>query len=53
MSPDSTFMKTPAIYMAIASNQNDIVKLLLDNKVDPNKEIAGKLPVVFEKNVVK
>ena len=38
MSPDSTFMKTPAIYVAIASNQNEVVKMLLDNKVEPNKE---------------
>ena len=36
MSPESTFMKAPAIYMAISSNQNEIVKMLLDNKVDPN-----------------
>lgn len=40
MSPDSTFMKTPAIYMAIA-------RLLLDNKVDPNKELAGLTPLIM------
>lgn len=47
MDPNSTFMKTPAIYMAIASNQNEIVKLLLDNNVDPNKEIAGLSPLIL------
>ena len=46
MSPDSTFMKTPAIYVAIASNQNEVVKMLLDNKVDPNKELAGITPLL-------
>ena len=47
MSPDSTFMKTPAIYVAIASNQNEVVKMLLDNKVDPNKELAGITPLLM------
>lgn len=40
-------MSTPAIYMAIASNQNEVVKLLLENKVDPNKEIAGLTPLII------
>ncbi len=47
MSAESTFMKTPAIYMAIASNQNEIVQLLLENKVDPNKATAGITPLVM------
>ena len=47
MSPESTFMKTPAIYMAIASNQNEVVKLLLDNKVDPNRGTAGLTPLIM------
>lgn len=47
MSPDSTFLKTPAIYFAIISNQNASVKLLLENGVDPNKELAGTTPLVM------
>lgn len=47
MSAESTFMKTPAIYMAIASNQNEIVQLLLENKVDPNKATAGITPLAM------
>ena len=47
MNPDSTFLKTPAIYVAISSNQNEIVKMLLENKVDPNKEVAGLSPLIM------
>ncbi len=47
MSPDSTFMKTPAIYIAITSKQNDSVKFLLENGVDPNKELAGFTPLIM------
>lgn len=47
MSPDTTFMKTPAIYIAIAANQNASVNLLLKNGVDPNKELAGTTPLIM------
>ncbi len=47
MSPDTTFMKTPAIYVAITGNQNESVKLLLKNGVDPNKELAGVTPLIL------
>lgn len=47
MSPEATFMKTPAIYVAITGNQNESVKLLLKNGVDPNKELAGLTPLIM------
>ena len=47
MSPESTFLKTPAIYVAISAGENEVVKMLLDSKVDPNKETAGLSPLIM------
>lgn len=36
MSPNTTYFKVPAIYMAIYSHQNEIVEILLQNGVKPD-----------------
>ena len=41
MSPEATFLKAPAIYVAISSNQNEIVHMLLENIVDPMNVLGG------------
>lgn len=47
MSPNSTYLKVPAIYMAIYSHQNEVVDLLLKNGVKPNGEFTtGETPLI-------
>ena len=47
MSPNTTYMKVPAIYMAIYSHQNEVVEILLQNGVKPNGEFTtGETPLL-------
>lgn len=47
MSPNSTYLKVPALYMAIYSHQNEVVDLLLKNGVRPNGEFTtGETPLI-------
>lgn len=45
MTPDTTYLKIPALYWAISNNKNEIVELFLDNGADPNAYYAGLTPL--------
>lgn len=45
MTPDTTYIKVPAIYWAITNNQLGVTKLFLDNGADPNAYYGGYTPL--------
>ena len=45
MTPETTYLKIPALYWAITNNQLGVTKMFLDNGADPNAYYAGFTPL--------
>ncbi len=50
MTPETTYLKIPAIYWAIKNNQYGVTKLFLANGADPNAYYAGFTPLFLAIN---